>query len=95
MSNKRINAKAQSLVREGVALYCGNEYPPPTHQLDSGSVHSLNHQQIVQGVIAMLLQCNITSGSAADIDLYKLNSLYIRDPEIRRVINGFLNDQRL
>lgn len=80
MNDKLIAAKAQALVQEGVALYSGDDCFPPKRPLNSGAVHKLSHQQVVQGVTALLLQCNIASGSAGDIDLYKLNSLYLRDP---------------
>jgi len=95
MNDKLIKAKAQGLVREGIALYSGSDYSPTNHQLDSGSVDTLSHQQVVDGVLAMLLQCNIAAGSTGDIDLYKLNSLYLRDVEARREINKVLNGRRL
>ncbi|MGF6635084.1 hypothetical protein [Paraburkholderia sp. MM6662-R1] len=95
MNNKRIEAQAQALIHEAIGLYCGDDCQPPKSQLSSGNVHELDHQQIVQGVTAMLLQCNISAGSAGDIDLYKLNSLYLRDPEVRQLINGILKDREL
>jgi len=95
MNHKLIEAKAQALIQEGVALFGQDDCEPPKNQLNSGSVHELGHQQVMQGVTAMLLQCNISAGSAGDIDLYKLNSLYLRDPEVRQALNGILKDRRL
>lgn len=95
MNEMLLEAKAQSLIREGVALYSGNDDPPSKKLLNSGSVHKLSHQQVVQGVTALLLQCNIASGSAGDIELYKLVSLYFRDSEVRKTLNEILKDRRL
>lgn len=94
MTDKLIEAKARALIQEAVALYSGNDYPPPKHQLNSGTVHELSHMQVVQGVTVLLLQCNIASGSAGDVDLYNVNSLYLRDPEIRQAINEALLGRR-
>jgi len=95
MNQKLIEAKAQALIQEGVALYGRDDCRPPKKQLSSGSVHELSHQQVIQGVSAMLLQCNISAGSAGDIDLYKLNSLYLRDLEVRQALNEVLKDREL
>ncbi|VVE71670.1 hypothetical protein PCA31118_03942 [Pandoraea captiosa] len=95
MNDKLIQAKAQALVQEGIALYSGGDRRHPNRELNSGTVHELSHQQVVQGVIALLLQCNIASGSAGDIDLYKLNSLYLRELDVRRKVNEILQGRRL
>jgi hypothetical protein len=95
MNNKLIAAKAQAMVQEAVALYSGSDFSPPKRQLNSSTVQKLDHQQVVQGVTAMLLQCNVASGSAGDIDLYKVNSLYLRDPEARQAINEVLRNRQL
>ncbi|WP_250866180.1 hypothetical protein [Caballeronia sp. INSB1] len=95
MNEKHLEAKAQSLIQEGVALYSGNDTPPSQKQLNSGSVHEISHQQVVQGVTALLLQCNIASGSAGDIELYKLISLYLRNQKVRLAINGVLKDAQI
>jgi len=95
MNYKQVAAKAQAMVQEAIALYNGSAYASPGRSLNSETVHELTHQQIVDGVIALTLQCNIGSGSAGDIDLYKLNSLYLRDLEMRQAINRIVQSRAL
>jgi hypothetical protein len=95
MNDRQIATRAQALVQKGLCLYGDCDNPPPAKPLTSDTVDTLTHQQVVQGVTALLMQCNITSGSVADIDLYKLNSVYLRDHSARKAINEILSGRQI
>jgi hypothetical protein len=67
----------------------------PIEVLNSGRYGELSHQQIRIAVVAMLLVCNLSAGSAGDIDLYKVLNLYLKDPSTRAEINAVLKGKRL
>jgi hypothetical protein len=95
-TSRAARLKAEGRVREAVAEYNGSEVSAEVGEYDSGNVYTLSQREIDEGVVAMLLQCGISHGSAADIDLYRLVGVYLRDLDARREINAvFGNGCRL
>lgn len=86
--------KAQDRIRKAIAEYNESEASAVPHEYDSGNVHTLSQREINDGVIAFLLQCNVASGSAGDIDLYRVVGAYLRDPVARKEINEILKNWR-
>lgn len=86
-SSRAARLKAQDHIRKAIAEYNECEASAATYEYDSGNVHTLSQQEITDGVVAFLLQCNIVAGSAGDIDLYRLIGTYVRDPAARQRVN--------
>lgn len=74
--------------------YKGEGYiEPPVDDVNSGNCHEvLNRQQVIQAVVAMVIQLNLTSGSAGSFDLYGLLLAYFLDIDRRDRINAVLRD---
>lgn len=64
---------------------------PPTDVIDSGSYDLLSRAQIDQGVVALVLQLNLSGGSVSDMDLYKIVRAYLWDEAAREAINEIVD----
>jgi DNA-binding transcriptional regulator YdaS (Cro superfamily) len=60
---------------------------PPKQVVDCDEYKQLNRLQIDQGVIALVLACNLSGGSVGDMDLYRLIRTYLLDQSARDEIN--------
>ena len=68
----------------------GPETIPPRYAFARGEVH-INANHINDGVVLFSGYLGM-SGSAGEIDLYKLNQAYLLDPEMRESMNELLRD---
>ena len=59
-------------------------------ELRSGDLETLSVNEINNGVFVLTDFFNLPSGSAGDIDLYKLLQSYLTNPQIRKEINKLL-----
>ena len=83
-----INAALKEYMEEGYVQ-------PPTGDVNSGNCHeALTRFQVIQAATVMVMHLNLESGSAGDVDLYKVNQAYLLDPEMRKQINALLKSWR-
>lgn len=67
---------------------------PPLQELVSGTCHALTRQQVDMGVKALVLACNLSGGSAGDVQLYELLQTYLQNHEARQHINSIVRQTR-
>lgn len=87
------NEKFAQAINAALREYRGESYvQPPMEDVNSGSCHLvLNRQQVIQAVVAMVIQLNLTSGSAGDLNLYRLLQAYLLDTDKRCRLNAVVN----
>ncbi len=92
----RATRKAQLQIQDAMREFSGGgRNEPPTQTVSYGNYKKLSRHQIDQGVIALVLQLNLSGGSICDMDLYKLVRTYLWDEEARANINEIVDDKRL
>ncbi|SKC49147.1 hypothetical protein [Paraburkholderia hospita] len=67
---------------------------PPSQELTSGTCDSLTREQIDMGVKALVLSCNLSGGSAGDVQLYELLQTYLQNPDARQKLNSVVRQTR-
>lgn len=85
LSATQLQTRLVRLVEE----YSGSVEKPPSH-VYSGDCHErLSQQNVVDGVCLMSRYLGM-SGSAGDVDLYRLNMAYLLDPVARGEIDRII-----
>jgi hypothetical protein len=99
VSDKLLKAKAQEAIRSALEAYRGGGTglyeSPPKETVAYGNYDKLNRHQIDQGVVALVLHLNLSGGSVADMDLYKLVRTYLWDEDARSKINKVVEEKNL
>ncbi|NHZ38584.1 hypothetical protein F1609_00160 [Massilia sp. CCM 8693] len=60
----------------------------PKKVISSGNYADLSREQIDQGVVALVVHCNLSGGSILDMNLYRLIRTYLWSPQARSEINA-------
>jgi hypothetical protein len=92
MNHKQAKLQVQAEIHNALRKYSGGSYVmPPKDTINSDSYANLHRLQSDQGVVALVLACNLSGGSAGDMDLYKLVRTYLHSQEARTQINAIIN----
>ncbi|WP_449412068.1 hypothetical protein [Pandoraea soli] len=92
---KRAIEQAQAMILKGIKRGWPEFYvEPPAQELTSGACHNLTRQQIDNGVRALVLTCNLSGGSAGDVQLYELLQTYLRNPAARHELNDVVQSAK-
>lgn len=94
--DKLLKLRTEAIIQKALKEFSGDMYiEPPQEAVTYGSYDNLNHMQISQGVVALVLATNLASGSVEDVDLYKLVRIYLWDEAARKAINEIIERRRL
>ena len=93
-SDKQLKIKTQQTIQSAMREFSGGEdIIPPKKVIDSASYKNLDRRQIDQGVVALILQLNLSGGSVGNVDLYNLIRTYLLNEDARvamnKVVDGF------
>jgi len=93
MSNERQNKlDAQHAIHSAMKRFQPGSYvKQPTDRVCFNEYDKLTRTQIDQGVVALVLECNLSGGSVGDMDLYKLARCYLQNQNARTEINAIIN----
>jgi hypothetical protein len=95
-TDKRLKIKTQEAIQSAMREFNGGEdCAAPKNIIDSANYHKLDRRQIDQGVIALLLQLNLSGGSVGNVDLYRLIRTYLWDESARVEMNKIVDKLRL
>jgi hypothetical protein len=93
---QQLKTKTQQTIQAAMREFReGGVFDPPNEVIDSAHYNKLTRLQIDQGVIAMVLQLNLSGGSVGEVDLYRLIRSYLWDEETRVEINKIVDGVRL
>lgn len=98
MVNNEIHLKlqVQAAINNELKVFCGGNYvEPPREVVDRNEYHRLSRLQSDQGVVALVLACNLSGGSIGNMDLYKLVRTYLWDDAARSEINDVVRHHEL
>ncbi|PWF44005.1 hypothetical protein [Massilia glaciei] len=89
-TDKTLKQEATIQINQALRLCRGQEsyVAPPNETVTCGSYRMLDRFQCDQGVVALVLACNLSGGSVNDVDLYKLVRTYLWDECARAEINA-------
>jgi hypothetical protein len=83
--------EAQASIHNAMKKFRADSYvKQPTDRVGLNEYDKLSRLQIDQGVVALVLECNLSGGSVGDIDLYTLIRNYLWHPEARTEINAIV-----
>ena len=92
MTLDQLNKKsARAMISDAMKIFRGPESYVKQHKerVFSDGYDKLSRHQIDQGVIALVLECNLSGGSVSGgVDLYKLVRTYLWDPQARSEMNA-------
>ncbi|MFZ6772420.1 hypothetical protein ACO0LB_06840 [Undibacterium sp. SXout7W] len=95
-NSKLIKLRAQALINSALRSLKEEGYEEaPEKTVDYESYGTLTPCQIDQGVVALVLHCNLSGGSMADMDLYNLVKTYLRNTDARASMNAIIANARL
>lgn len=88
--NQVMKKTAQAIISDALKIFRGSGWFVKQNKKSvcSDSYDKLSREQLDQGVVALVLECNLSGGSVIDMDLYKLIRTYLWSPEARTEING-------
>lgn len=88
MNEKHLKLQVQAAINRELKVFRGGNYEvPPQEVVDGNEYHKLTRLQSDQGVVALVLACNLSGGSIGDMDLYKLVGTYLWSEQARAAIN--------
>lgn len=87
-NDKQVKNIAKAEINKALRLFRPSYVEQHVDGVDHASYKKLSRDQIDQGVIALVLECNLSGGSVMDMDLYKLFRTYLWSPEARAEINA-------
>lgn len=91
-SDYQIKLDAQAVIHGALKSLKGSAYvKQPINRVSITQYKQLSRLQIDQGVVALVLECNLTGGSVGDVDLYKLVRCYLHNEDARIAINEIVN----
>lgn len=92
MTLNQINKKsARAVIADAMRIFRGPSYvKQPKKIVSSASYRDLSREQIDQGVVALVVHCNLSGGSVDDMNLYKLVKAYLWHPHARTEINAVM-----
>lgn len=91
MNEKLLRLKVQASIHIAMKELVGDTYDEQSKDtILYGEYSKINRLQLVQGIRALLLECNIEHGSSCDVDLYKLLPAYLWNEEARAEINAVI-----
>lgn len=92
MTLDQLNKKsARAIIADAIKIFRGPSYVKQSKKaIGSSAYDKLRRDQLNQGVIAMVLHCNLTGGSILDVDLYKLMRTYLWSTQARTEINAVM-----
>jgi hypothetical protein len=90
MTLDQLNKKsARAFIADAMKIFRGPSYvKQPKKVISSASYNDLSRHQLDQGVIAMVVHCNLTGGPILDVNLYKLMRTYLWSTQARTEINA-------
>jgi hypothetical protein len=89
MGDRHIKLNVQAAIHREMEKFVAGSYVQQSEdRIYSDGYDKLSRQQIDQGVIALVLECNLSGGSVSDVDLYKLVRNYLWYPEARNEMNA-------
>jgi hypothetical protein len=89
MDDKTLKRKTRTAIAVAMKEFCGGSYVAQSEdRIPSETPDKLSRLQIDQGVVALVLECNLTGGSVGDVDLYKLVRTYLHNLTARNEINA-------
>ena len=95
MSDKQVKIIAKAEINKAIKLFRPSYVKQHVDVVDHVSYKKLSRDQIDQGVIAFVLECNLSGGSVMEMDLYKLHRTYLWSPEARAEINAVVTQHGL
>jgi hypothetical protein len=86
----QLNKKsAQAIIADAMKIFRGPSYVKQSKKMiGTNAYDKLTNEQLDQGVVALVLHCNLTGGSVSDMNLYKLLRTYLQSSDARTEING-------
>lgn len=89
MDSKQLKRNSVAIINSAMKQYCGASYVNPSKKvIGYGDYKKLTRAQSDQGVVALVHACNLSGGSAVEMDLYRLVRNYLWHPEARAEINA-------
>lgn len=90
MTLDQLNKKAaREIIADAMKLFRGASYvKQPKNVISSGNYGNLSREQIVQGIVAFVVHCNLSGGSVGAMNLYKLIEAYLWDAQAQAEINA-------
>lgn len=95
MTDKQVKIIAKAEINKALKLFRPSYVKQHVDVVDHASYKKLSRDQIDQGVIAFVLECNLSGGSIMDMDLYKLLRTYLWNPDARAEINAVVKHRGL
>ena len=95
MNDKQVKIIAKAEINKALKLFRPSYVKHHVDVVNHASYKKLSRDQIDQGVIALVFECNLSGGSIMDIDLYKLLRTYLWNPEARSEINAVVRHHGL
>lgn len=87
--NQKLKAQAQSLFAQAMKLFREESYVKQSKKvISSASYGDLSRHQLDQGVVALVVHCNLSAGSVGDMNLYKVLRTYLWNARARIEINA-------
>lgn len=94
-NDKQVKNIAKAEINKALRLFRPSYVEQYVDGVDHASYKKLSRDQIDQGVIALVFECNLSGGSVMDMDLYKLFRTYLWSPEARAEINAVVKHHGL
>ena len=94
-NDKQVKNIAKAKINKALRLFRPSYVEQHVDGVDHASYKKLSRDQIDQGVIALVFECNLSGGSIMDMDLYKLLRTYLWSPEARAEINAVVKHHGL
>lgn len=95
INDKQVKIIAKAEINKALKLFRPSYVEQHVDVVDHASYKKLSRDQIDQGVIALVFECNLSGGSVMDMDLYKLLRTYLWSPEARAEINAVVKHHGL
>lgn len=90
-SDKQDKLVVQGAIHSAMKKFRADLYvEQPTERICFNEYKKLSRLQIDQGVVALVLECNLSGGSVGDVDLYKLLRCYLHSEDARAEINAIV-----
>lgn len=79
----------RKIIADAMKNFRGNSYVKQSEKVVSyGNYNELSREQSDQGVVALVVHCNLSGGSVAEMNLYKLIRTYLWSGHARSEINA-------
>jgi hypothetical protein len=89
MDENALKRKTQETMAVAMKKFRGESYVTQSaKRIYSDEYDRLSQLQMDQGVVALVLECNLSGGSVGNVDLYKLVRAYLQNPAARNEINA-------